>query len=48
MQEEISAHKLKEKKNIRKNIDAEFALQNQLTRAKILEQEKVSLKNQAE
>ncbi len=47
MQEEISAHKLKETKNIRKNIDAEFALQNQLTRAKILEQEKVSLKNQA-
>ncbi len=47
MQEEISAHKLKDKKNIRKNIDADFALQNQLTRAKILEQEKVSLKNQA-
>jgi hypothetical protein len=47
MQEEISAHKLKDKKNIRKNIDADIALQNQLTRAKILEQEKVSLKNQA-
>jgi methyl coenzyme M reductase gamma subunit len=46
MQEEISAHKLKDKKNIRKNIDAEFALQNQLTRAKTLEQEKVCLKNQ--
>jgi hypothetical protein len=44
MQEEISAHKLKDKKNIRKNIDAEFALQNQLTRAKILEQEKVCLR----